>query len=71
MLINPTGKKTFISFRLEIECTNNTTEYEALLQGLRKTLDMEMQNLIVFGDLEIVVKQVRNEIHCLSLHLKN
>jgi ribonuclease HI len=60
VLIDPTGNKTFIACRLEFECTNNTTEYEALLQGLRKALDMDVQNLVVFGDSEIVVKQVRN-----------
>ena len=46
-------------------------KYEVLLQGLGKELDMDMRNLIVFGDSEIVVKQVRNAIHCLSPHLKS
>jgi ribonuclease HI len=59
-----------IACRLEFECTNNTAEYEALLQGLRKYLDMNIQNLTVFGDSEIVVRQVRDSIHCLSPHLK-
>jgi ribonuclease HI len=35
-----------MSCRLE---SNNTVEYEALLQGLRKALDMNIQNLVVFG----------------------
>jgi ribonuclease HI len=71
VLIDPKGNKTFISCRLEFECTNNTTEYEALLQGLKKALDLDVQNLVVFDDSEIVVKQVKNAIHCLSPHLKN
>jgi ribonuclease HI len=71
VLIDPIGNKIFISFRLEFECTNNTTEYKTLLQGLRKALDMDVQKLVVFGDSEIIVKQVRNEIHCLSPHFKN
>jgi ribonuclease HI len=50
VLIDPTGSKTFIACRLEFECTNNIVEYEALLQGLRISLDMDMQNLMVFGD---------------------
>jgi hydroxymethylpyrimidine pyrophosphatase-like HAD family hydrolase len=50
VLIDPVGIQTFISYRLEFECTNNTSEYEALLQGLRKYLDMDVQNLMVFGD---------------------
>jgi hypothetical protein len=56
VLINPTCNKTFIAFRLVFKCTNNTVEYEALLQGLRKDLDMGVRNLIVFGDLEIMVR---------------
>jgi ribonuclease HI len=70
VIIYPAGNKTLIACRLEFECTNNTAEYEALLQGLRKALYMNTQNLTVFGDSEIVVRQVRDSIHCLSPHLK-
>jgi ribonuclease HI len=71
IIIDPAGNKTLMACRLEFECTNNTAEYEALLQGLRKALDMNIQNLVVFGDSEIVVRQVRDSIHCLSPHLKS
>jgi ribonuclease HI len=70
IIIDPAGNKTLLACRLEFECTNNIAEYEALLQGLRKALDMHIQNLIVFGDSDIVVRQVRNSIHCLTPHLK-
>jgi ribonuclease HI len=70
IIIDPAGNKTLLACRLEFECTNNIAEYEALLQGLRKALDMNIQNLVVFGDSEIVVRQVRNSIHCLTPHLK-
>jgi hypothetical protein len=56
IIIDPAGNKTLLACRLEFECTNNIAEYEALLQGLRKALDMHIQNLIVFGDSEIVVR---------------
>jgi hypothetical protein len=56
VLMNPSCNKTLIACRLEFECTNNTTEYEALLQGLRKALYLYIKNLIVFGDSEIVVR---------------
>jgi ribonuclease HI len=71
VIIDPAGNKTLIACRLEFECTNNTAEYEALLQGLRKASDMNIQNLTVFGDSKIVVRQVRESIHCLSPHLKS
>jgi hypothetical protein len=31
ILIDRKGKPHFLSYRLEFECTNNTTEYEALV----------------------------------------
>jgi hypothetical protein len=71
VLIDPAGNKTLIACRLEFECTNNTAEYEALLQGLRKALDLKILNLTVFGDSEIMVRQLKNSIHCLSSHLKS
>jgi ribonuclease HI len=70
VIMDPAGNKTLIACRLEFECTNNIAEYEALLQGLRKALDMNVQNLTIFGDSGIVVRQVKNSIHCLSPHLK-
>ena len=60
MLLDPAGKKHMISCRLEFLCTNNTAEYEALIQGLKKVLDLNVKVLIAFGDSEIIVRQVRN-----------
>lgn len=60
-----------LSCRLEFECTNNTVEYQALIQGLYKAIGLKVQYFKVFGDLEIVIKQVRNIIHCLSSHFKH
>jgi ribonuclease HI len=71
ILKDPEGKKTLIACRLEFQCTNNTVEYEALLQGLKKEVDLKEKKIKVFGDSEIVIRQVRNTIHCLSSHLKH
>ena len=37
---------------------------------MTKSIGLEVKNLKFFGDSEIVVRQVRNTIHCLSPHLK-
>ena len=71
VLIDPEKNKYFLSCRLEFECTNNTTEYGALVQGLKKAMELKVKNLKVYGDSEIIVKQVRNKIHCISPHLKS
>jgi ribonuclease HI len=46
-------------------------EYEALLQGLKKVVDLEVKKIKVFDYSEIVIRQVRNTIHFLSSHLKH
>ena len=69
--MDPQGNKTCIACRMEFSCTNNTVEYEALIQGLKKAIDLGIKELIVYGDSEIIVRQVRNSIHCISEHLQS
>lgn len=38
--------------------TNNISEYEALLAGLRLARSLEVQNLVVYTDSQLIVKQV-------------
>ena len=67
--MDPEKNKHFLSCRLEFECTNNTGEYDALIQVLKKAIEFKVKNLKVYGDSKIIAKQVRNTIHCLSPHL--
>jgi ribonuclease HI len=53
----PNGKRILIACRLEFQCTNNTIEYEALIQGLKKEVDMKVKLIKVFGDSKIVIRQ--------------
>ena len=41
-----------------------------MIQGLKKTIEFKVRNLKVFGDSEIIIKKVRNTIHCIYPHLK-
>ena len=70
VLVDPENNKYFLSCRLEFECTNNATKYEALVQGLKKSIGSEIKILNVFGDSYIVVRKVRNTIHFLCPHIK-
>lgn len=60
ILISPEGDKTMLTCRLEFDYTNNTTKYEALVQGLYKAIRLDVKYLQVFGDSEIMIRQVRN-----------
>jgi ribonuclease HI len=56
VFVDPNGKHSFLSCRLEFECMNNTVEYEALVQGLKKAIDLNIKQLKVFGDSKIIVR---------------
>ena len=71
LLIEPEENKTCIACRLEFNCTNNIVEYDSLIQGLKKAIDLDIKVLIAYGDSEIIVRQVRNSIHCIYEHLQN
>ena len=55
MLQDLAGNKLMLSCRLEFLCTNNTAEYEALIQGLKKESDLNVKDLSAFGNSEIIV----------------
>ncbi|MCS7095076.1 MAG: ribonuclease HI family protein [Thaumarchaeota archaeon] len=41
--------------------TNNVAEYEALLQGLRRCLELRCKRVTVFTDSELLAKQLKGE----------
>ena len=43
------------------KATNNTTEYEGLLAGLRIATSLGIKKLIVRGDSQLVVRQVNKD----------
>ena len=51
--------------------SNNTIEYEVLVQGLYKAIDLEVKYLQVYGDSKIVIDKVRNTIQFFPNHLKH
>ena len=64
LLIAPTGEhlKYVIQMHFPREVsTNNTTEYEGLLAGLRIAADLGIKKLIIRGDLQLAVKQVNKD----------
>ena len=55
ILVSPTGKIHIMSYSLEFPCTNNVTEFEALLLGIENALNIGCGHLSVFRDSELVV----------------
>jgi ribonuclease HI len=51
------------SYRLQwdIDYTNNVCEYEALVLGLEASRKLNIKNLEVYGDAELIVKQINRD----------
>jgi ribonuclease HI len=55
----PQGETIYHSFPLlKEECSNNETEYEALIFGLFLVLSMDIQKLLVYNDSQPIVRQI-------------
>ncbi|XP_057452660.1 uncharacterized protein LOC130744496 [Lotus japonicus] len=49
------------SLKFEFKASNNQSEYEALIVGLRLAIELGIQKLFIKGDSQLVVKQVNGE----------
>nr|XP_023895403.1 uncharacterized protein LOC112007301 [Quercus suber] len=61
LLISP--KRTHIPFfgRLNFPSTNNATEYEACIMGLRAALGLGVKELEVYDDSALIISQIHNK----------
>jgi ribonuclease HI len=49
---------------LDFKATNNMAEYEALHFGLSTTLSLGVRQLLVKGDSQLIIKQVKGDCSC-------
>ncbi len=64
------GKPVFQLKQYLGETTNNVAEYEALLLGLKKLVEMKMSDVEVRADSELMVKQINGQYRVKTPHLK-
>jgi hypothetical protein len=62
--ISPSGDRLSYVLRIHFKASNNTTEYEAALHGLRIAVELGIKWLMVFGDSALVINQVNNDWDC-------
>jgi ribonuclease HI len=49
---------------LDFKATNNMAEYEALIFGISIALSLGVRQLLVKGDSQLIIKQVKGECCC-------
>jgi ribonuclease HI len=64
LFISPLGKHVRYVIRLHFPASNNVTEYEALVNGLRTAVELGVRRLDARGDSQLVIDQVMKNSHC-------
>jgi hypothetical protein len=64
LFISPLGEHMRYAVRLHFPASNNMTEYEALLCGLRIAIETGIKRLNVRGDSQLVIDQVMKNASC-------
>ncbi|GLJ30929.1 hypothetical protein SUGI_0616100 [Cryptomeria japonica] len=61
LFVTPQGDAIPKSYRITFQCTNNIAEYEALVTGLRVAIHWNISHLQVYGDSQLVIRQVNDD----------
>jgi hypothetical protein len=63
-LLTPEREQFKYMVHLDFKATNNMVEYEALIFRLSTTLSLRVWQLLVKGDSQLIIKQVKGECSC-------
>jgi hypothetical protein len=64
VFISPLGMRMEYMVRLHFSVSNNTTDYEALINGLLIAVELRIKSLEIRGDSELVMGQVMKDKKC-------
>jgi ribonuclease HI len=70
VFISPNKEVIPMSYKLEFDTTNNISEYESLLLGLKVSKNMGIDKIYVFGDFGLIIHQIKNIYQAKQLRLK-
>jgi ribonuclease HI len=71
LLISPRGEMFEFAIPIQPTVTNNQAEYEALLRGLQYLKEAKVISVEIFGDSELVIKQLNGQYECRNDILRN
>jgi ribonuclease HI len=67
LLLTPRGEQFKYMVHLDFKATNNMAEYKALIFKLSTVLSLGVRQLLVKGDSQLIIKQVKGECSCNDL----
>ena len=69
LLIGPNKIQIRYAVKLKYNTTNNATEYETLLTGLKLAIEVRAEHLRVYSDSQLVVNQVKGNYQVKELSI--
>nr|KYP40711.1 Uncharacterized protein Mb2253c family [Cajanus cajan] len=66
LIVSPERFPTKLSFKTNKRYSNNETEYQALIMGLKMLVELGARNVLIRGDSQLVIKQLTQEYKCLN-----
>jgi ribonuclease HI len=66
VFISPLGVRMEYMVRLHFPASSNVAEYEALINGLKIAIELEIRRLEIRGDSKLVVDEVMKEKNCVD-----
>ena len=61
VLILPTEQHYSVSAKLRFLCSNNMAEYEACILGIRRAIELDVQERLIIEDLDLLIHQVQGD----------
>ncbi|XP_070017580.1 uncharacterized protein [Nicotiana sylvestris] len=61
ILILPASQHYSATARLRFFCTNNTAEYEACIMGMNMAVDQGVEDLLIMGDSDLIIRQAQGK----------
>ncbi|XP_070017247.1 uncharacterized protein [Nicotiana sylvestris] len=61
ILISPTGQHYPATTRLRFFFTNNIAEYEACIIGMNMAIDQDVEELLIMGDSNLIIRKAQGE----------
>jgi ribonuclease HI len=55
VIISPNKKQYFVLIKLQFECTNNKSKYEACILWLEAALEFKIKKFDVYGDSMLII----------------
>jgi ribonuclease HI len=69
LLLTPSGQQLKYMVHLDFKATNNMAKYEALIFGLSTALSLGVWQLLVKGDSQLIIKQIKGDCSFNNPHL--